>query len=136
MTITKIEKTLKSVKFSISSKFNLVQQFSHFFLFFGKNWMTELNELIQWTSSFWWTWTTELHHLNEQKIISLLLTQLGSRVHFHCSVWHFYSVTRICGLYFSLSFSAIGSTHYILQCRDFYFWNDTPISWIFSEIFS
>ncbi len=42
------------------------------FSFFEKNWTTELIELVQWTtSSFWWTWRTELH-LNELKVPSLV----------------------------------------------------------------
>ncbi len=57
---------------STSSRFNIVQLFNHSFLYFGKSW-TELNELVQWASSFWWTWTTELLHFNERKVLLLLL---------------------------------------------------------------
>ncbi len=58
---------------STSSRFKLIQQFNHSFSFFEKNWMTELTELVWWTSSFWWTWMSELHLLNELEVPSLLL---------------------------------------------------------------
>ncbi len=31
----------------------------------------KLNDWTNRTSSFWWTWMTELHHLNERKVPSL-----------------------------------------------------------------
>ncbi len=37
-----------------------------------------MNYWTKQTSSFWWTWTTELHHLNEQKILSLVRAQCST----------------------------------------------------------